>query len=299
MSKKFLNRCLYSLNRHFKAPPNISFQTRRDYLLGLTKMVRDLHAGGYQISLISNLNTKHVHYLLDRWTKEGMSAATIKNRLSQLRYLAKLLKKPDLLPASNIELNVPKRSYISTKSKAINNFDYTRFKDPFIQFSVRLQQEFGLRREESIKFIVSSADQGKYIRLQDSWTKGKIERTIPVKHPAQRALLNELHSVMARDQSLIPEGKTYAEQKKLYDEEVHLSGYKNLHGLRHAYAQKCYHELTASLTNSKGWKAPFAGGPARSSLSKADRIVDGKARLIISGLMGHCRMQISAIYLGR
>lgn len=38
--------------------------------------------------------------------------------------------------------------------------------------SLQLQQAFGLRREESIKFQPRYADRGDHIALKGSWTKG-------------------------------------------------------------------------------------------------------------------------------
>ena len=37
--------------------------------------------------------------------------------------------------------------------------------------SLELQQAFGLRREEAIKFIPSFADRGDHLVLKASWTK--------------------------------------------------------------------------------------------------------------------------------
>jgi hypothetical protein len=65
-----------------------------------------------------------------------------------------------------------------------------------------------------------------------------------------------------------------------------------LHGLRHAYAQRRYEELT-------GWKAPVAGGPAAKSLNEEQRALDRGARETISRELGHDREQITAVYLGR
>jgi hypothetical protein len=64
-----------------------------------------------------------------------------------------------------------------------------------------------------------------------------------------------------------------------------------LHGLRHAYAQRRYKELT-------GWKAPVAGGPATKSLNEEQRALDRGARQTISRELGHDRISISAVYLG-
>ena len=57
--------------------------------------------------------------------------------------------------------------------------------------SLRLQQAFGLRREESIKIRPSGADQGNALRLQASWTKGGRERVIPIGMLEQRAVVDQ------------------------------------------------------------------------------------------------------------
>jgi len=65
-----------------------------------------------------------------------------------------------------------------------------------------------------------------------------------------------------------------------------------MHGLRHAYAQQRYQEIT-------GWKSPAAGGPQSSQLNAESKKTDLDARLMISKELGHEREQITAVYLGR
>ena len=281
----------------FKDQHRIAFETKHDYQLGLQKMAVDLHAGGYPLSHIRDIKPKHVEYLLKTWQQNGLGQGTIKNRLSQVRYLAEYIKKPTLLPKSNAEMNVAKRSYMAKESKAIHYIDPSHFENTLIRYSVQLQQHFGLRREESIKFIVSYADQGNHIRLKDSWTKGGIARTIPITTEAQRTLLNEIKSIIGRGHSLIPTDKTYGSQRKIYDAAVQTSGYKNLHGLRHAYAQRRYFEITQQLSG-QGWHPPFNGGPSKKTLLPHQKPIDEEARLIISHELGHSRLQIAGVYLG-
>jgi len=45
--------------------------------------------------------------------------------------------------------------------------------DPFTALSLRLQEAFGLRREESIKLRPTWADRGGMLHLKASWTKGE------------------------------------------------------------------------------------------------------------------------------
>lgn len=276
----------------------LAFETKYDYMVGIKKMAEDLHVGGYPLSNIKDIKPKHVEYLIQEWKKTSLSNATIKNRLSQVRFLAEQIKKPNLISKSNNDLNIAKRTYIAKESKAIHSFDSSKFENPFICYSVQLQQQFGLRREESIKFIASYADKGDYIQLKDSWTKGGIARAVPITTDEQRALLNEIKSVIGRGKSLIPIEKNYGLQRKIYDAAVKAAGYKNLHGLRHAYAQRRYFEITSDLSNGQGWKAPFNDGPTRKDLTQNQKMIDDEARLIISNELGHSRKQISKVYCG-
>ena len=94
--------------------------------------------------------------------------------------------------------------------------------------------------EEWIKIIPSKAlytdpDGNKYLKLDPSWTKGKVGRTIPIRNESQVHAI-ENAKVVAQGKSLIPD-KTFIQQRKYYDRVTREQGYYNLHGLRHAYAQ--------------------------------------------------------------
>lgn len=157
--------------------------------------------------------------------------------------------------------------------------------------SLQLQQAFGLRREESIKFQPRYADRGDQIALKGSWTKGGRERTVPITTAEQRRVLDQAHQ-LAGAGSLIPAHKSFIQQRNTYDGQCKAAGLSNMHGLRHRYAQDRYEVLT-------GWKAPAAGGPSARSLTPAQRIMDAQARQAISRELGHERTQITAVYLGR
>lgn len=63
--------------------------------------------------------------------------------------------------------------------------------DPYTAMSLRLQEAFGLRREESIKIQPGWADRGDVLMLKSTWTKGCKERDIPIRNETQRDLLNQ------------------------------------------------------------------------------------------------------------
>jgi integrase len=126
--------------------------------------------------------------------------------------------------------------------------------------------------------------------LKASWTKGGRARTVPIRTDEQRQLLEDVKN-LARGGALIPPDRNYVEQLHRYERQLRNAGLTKLHGLRHAYAQQRYEELT-------GWKAPVAGGPAAKSLHEAQRALDRGARETISRELGHERISISAVYLG-
>jgi integrase len=157
--------------------------------------------------------------------------------------------------------------------------------------TLELQQAFGLRREEAIKIQPDLADKGDALWLKPSWTKGGRAREIPIRTETQRAALQRARDFAGKG-SLIPAEKTYVQQLRLYEGQCIRAGLSRMHGLRHAYAQRRFQELT-------GFPAPLAGGPNRSALSADERALDEKARAVISQELGHHRTAVTVVYLGR
>lgn len=297
MSKRFLKNAHYSIHQLIKRAGQLSFQSRYDYEQGLKLAITQLHEGGYQVSNIYHLKEKHVQVLIERWQQEQLNPATLKNRLSQLRYAANHINKPHIISSSNTVLGLANRSYQDLPQRAIHDLDLSKIENLAIRRSITLQKLFGLRREECLKFIPSFADRGDHILLKASWTKGAIERTVPITHAEQRAFLDELGKIIPPGASLIPADKTYKQQRDLYDAAVKGSGYKNLHGLRHAYAQNRYKELTDIATQGQGWFSPKQGGPTKKEMSARQKIIDEQVRLVISNQLGHSRIGITRTYL--
>ena len=163
--------------------------------------------------------------------------------------------------------------------------------DPFTALSLRLQEAFGLRREESIKLRPTWADRGDVLHLKASWTKGGKERDIPIRTEAQYAPLQESKQ-LAGAGSFIPVEMSYRDQLNRFKAQAAQAGIERVHVLRHHYAQTRYAELT-------GRKAPAAGGQTSKQLSADQKVIDWQARLTISRQLGHEREQITAVYVGR
>jgi hypothetical protein len=285
------------LNYHLKQLCNRnrdgSFATRADRERMLALFANQLHEMGFRHLRVENLKPKHIEALVQRWKAEDISAGTMKNRLAVLRWLAEKIGKENIVARENDAYAIERRQFVTNqdKGKDLDPAQVEKVQSPYVAMSLRLQETFGLRREESIKIRPGWADQGNALRLKDSWTKGGRERVVPIGTPEQRAVLNEAKQ-LAKGGSLIPQGSIYKDQLKAFRAECKRVGINGVHGLRHRYAQERYFQKT-------GWPCPARGGPTTNQLSPEQRSVDQRARLEISLELGHGRGQVTAIYLGR
>lgn len=248
---------------------------------------------GFRNLDIGSLKPKHVEALVAYWKAEGLSAGTMKNLMTAVRYWAEHIGKDNVVKRSNRAYGIDDRVFVTNKSKAteVTGPQLSRVTDPNTRMSLRLQEAFGLRREESLKLKPVLADKGNCLCLQASWTKGGKSREIPITTASQRAVLDEAKALAGKG-SLIPAALRYKDQLNRFKAECQKAGICNVHGQRHGYAQQRYEALT-------GWKAPACGGPTSRQLTAEQRELDRAARLLISKELGHEREQITAIYLGR
>lgn len=274
-----------------------SFATHQNRQERLKQAMSELTNLNYRIQDVKQLKGKHIRALVQHWQKNGLAIGTIKNRMADLRWLATKIGNPRIVERSNSSYDIENRKYVDNHRNIAKNAsasDLSRLTDDFTRLSMRLQSEFGLRREESIKFQPKFADRESKIFLKASWCKGGREREIPVRTQSQRELLNEIHEFCRRNQtkSLIPANLNYYQQLRRYEYQSEKSGNTKNHGFRHAYAQQRYFELT-------GRDCPKCGGKTARMLSQSEKQGDLEARLQISQELGHNREEITAVYLGR
>jgi len=286
--KHQLQRSLYSILKHNK---DGSFETQSARQKTLSKAATDLSAKNYKLRHINGLKQKHIVFLNQLWQSQNLSTATIKNRNAHLRWLCEKINKSNMVP-TNDQLGLGKRKYASTQSKAIDlkEVDLSKITNDYVKIQIHLQRYLGLRREECIKLKPHLADKGQYLVLQPSWCKGGKGRIIPILSAEARYWLDEAKKIVRSDQSLIPKNKKYIQHRNLYDKQIQRAGIKHAHGLRHAYAQERYFQLT-------GWKCPKQCGPESKSLKGNLKKTDRLARLTISQELGHERIAITGIYL--
>ncbi len=265
---------------------HLSFTSQRDYKRILDDCISTLHQRGFFIDHIKQLKQKHIQTLVNFWKENQLTTRTIKNKLSVLRFACEAMRKPNVI-LDNPHYQLAIQTKVD-KQRAIFTIDLNQFPDMYLRYSIALQQAFGLRREEAMKFNPIIADKGSFIQLKASWTKGGIERDVPITTEAQRQLINDIRDAIG-NASLIPPYLTYIQQRRRYDDAVKKSDYRNLHGLRHAYAQLRYEVLT-------GWPAPKNGGKLFKDMTAEEKITDRKMRLMISRELGHSRLEIVKNY---
>jgi integrase len=269
-----------------------SFRTRSDRGKQLQLIANQLHELGFRQMQITSLKEKHVVALVEHWQQHDLSDGSIKNRMANLRWWADKIQKP-VIANDNSHYGIGRRQYVTNtdKSVEVSAHQLSKISNDYVRASLMLQDAFGLRREEAIKFSPSYADKGAYLQLKGSWTKGGKPRVVPIQTQHQRDVLKHVRELVGGG-ALIPANKNFIQQLRVYERQTANAGLSKLHGLRHGYAQRRYEELT-------GRPSPAAGGEIKSALTAQEKAADHAARLLVSKELGHEREQITAVYLGR
>lgn len=284
-----MDNLAYDLKNLAFAAGDGSHLTKAQRHMGLQMIARELKGLGYKLPGASSLKRKHVDALVAHWSARGVSPGTIKNRMSWVRWWAGRVRRGSVVPNANATLEIPTRTGWKG-NKAHVTTDKMQDLPEWMQRAMRLQMAFGLRLEESLKFNTGLADRGDHLALKASWCKGGRARTIPVTHPRQRALLDEI-TREAKGGRIIPDGMGYIQARKALEHAAWGAGIRNVHGHRHWYAQWRYRTLT-------GAPCPAAGGKTYDGMTKGERAADYHARLAISHELGHNRLEITNTYLG-
>ena len=284
-----LSMDLLRLTRRSRQGARSTQYNRKRGLLAMAGELKDL---GYKLPSAKSIKPKHVHALLEKWQSAECTPATIRNRLTWARWWAEQVNKGSVISKDNADYAANERNDCS-KNRA-QPFDRNKFEKidcKYVQAALMLQSAFGLRREEAMKFQPEYAIQKGYIRLKSSWTKGGRYREIPITSESQKQVLSVVQKVAGND-SLIPNNLSYKQQLKRYEYQTLKVGWRNTHGLRHAYAQRRYLELTNR-------PCPFANGKHWHEMTEAERSEDRIARKQISAELGHGRISIVDVYIGK
>jgi len=269
-----------------------SFATQKNRLSSLVQMSKQINQLGYRVSYPKQLKPKHVDALVTKWKEDGITDGVMKNRLSVVRWWAEKVGKSSVVRNDNLSYGINNRTYVTNqdKSKSLDQGKLDQVRCEFLKTSLMLQEAFGLRREESIKFDARFAVKSDKIVLKDTWCKGGKQRSIPIETNKQRQVLERIERISTNG-CLIPPSKNYVQQLRRYENQTRLAGLDKMHGLRHRYAQDKYKAIT-------GTECKARGGLSRKDMTPKQKRLDTKARKIITQVLGHERLEIVAVYIG-
>ena len=167
-----------------------SYATQAKRMHHLMLIAYQLYDLGFRGIKPRSLKQNHVDALVKDWLRQELVVGTIKNRMAVLRWWAEKADRRNVVARSNAYYGIPDRQFVTNTSKAkeVSAQDLEGISDPHVRMSLELQQAFGLRREEAIKFIPDYADRRDHIVLKESWTKGGKERIVPVLPAATQAV---------------------------------------------------------------------------------------------------------------
>ena len=188
----------YDLKRLQAAHDDGSHGTRTARSYALAQIANTLHDLGFKGLRATGLKRKHVVALVREWKRQGRSIGTMKNRTAHIRWWAERIGRPGVVP-SNDALGIANRESVTNEDKSVmlDPDKLALVKDEHVVMALRLEADFGLRREEAIKFTPSRDDRGDRIRLKGSTTKGGRPREIPVRNKGQRRSLDEARRLAA------------------------------------------------------------------------------------------------------
>ena len=313
--KMSLRGQLASLTEHNK---DNSFATRQDRNNVLFDVV-DILKKNFRLESLQNLKEKHITHIVEEWKISGITNATIKNRMSHLRWLAEKLNKKNMIPAKNSALGIANRATDSNTDKSwIPSQElYANLPEP-LQIHVDLMRHFGLRFREAALFRPKECASTQEIDIEKGTKGGRPrslkfnvlgednkQKTVDVHEmsDAQIDVVSRATEYVHRENQdcLIPKNVTY---KKWEDSTRNTysvvgmtkDGVGTPHGLRHHYAQERYRALT-------GWKTPAEMSTTersefRKNMTKEMKAKDISAKKTISTELGHGRVYITSTYVG-
>lgn len=281
-----------------------SYQTHNKRAQILYASFLELRGMGYKVDDTSNLKTKHIEALVERWEKDGQSPSTIQNKISVFRVFARWIGKAGMVRSADGLVKTPgaaTRTYVAKEPKgwtangvATSMIEQVERYDARVGMQLRCCLVFGLRMQEAIELKPHRADKGDYIVVSDG-TKGGRARVVPLDTPDKRDLLEKCKKLVGcfRNAYMGEPGNTLAQNKRRFF--YVMEKFKitrdalgvTAHGLRHEYVNKRYEELT-------GDKSPVEGG----AVAAENPELDHEARTVIAEEVGHTRPSIVSCYSG-
>ncbi len=292
-----------------------SAKTQYNHLRESLRFVDELRSCDSGVQKWSNITNKHVDLVVKSWQSRGLETSTIKENLAGVRATAAYFGN-ERISEKNSDFGIQNRIYITNHDKSVPQEVYERvlgelrespeMNDQRVAAQIELMREFGLRKEEAFKMNPerSLLHDGRLF-ITDG-TKGGLDRVISDLSDSQRGALAHASELAGRNGNTIPDNLKERAWEKIFYKTLAGHGLSkkdcgaSSHGLRHAYAQQRYEQLT-------GFKAPckFATkddfrNVAYQSAGADWKKLDQDARLFLKSELGHGpdRDDVVSQYLG-
>ncbi len=282
-----------------------SFETTRSRSDVLYLAFRQLREElGCKLQDVRIFRTRHLRKLVSLWVSQGIEASTINLRLSVLRAFARWIGKAGVVPKTNdlgrigvsprcaarVSVAMEDKSWEGVDREAV--FRAVDAVDRRYGLIFRVQDAFGLRRLEAIRFCPHEDDRGDRLCIF-AGTKGGRLRYVPVATAEDRALVASCKEVVAPHDSLSGKDVPLKLARRRYKHLAERFGITRCglgvtgHGLRHGYIHRRYRAAFGVEVPVRDGGAPRVAGDAAEAAKKE-----------IAEAVGHSRASILTAYAG-
>jgi len=204
----------------------------------------------YGLESINNLKPGHIQGVFSDMKDGGMSQSQLTSYATAARVIAKGIGKENIVPPDNKSLGISRAGEryrpIDANLEKLEQIKNDLYKEgKWLGLAAEMREQFGLRVRESLGSVNTVQHPNGTLELEVRWAKGGRHRTVPIKTPAQRDIVQCVQQYVRENglTSLIPKKFDKAEgiqhQKEKLDKfGAHKSTNSNAHAARHHYAQE-------------------------------------------------------------
>ena len=130
-----------------------SYATLAQRLSLLTLRANKLHELGYRQLDAQSLKPKHVEALVKHWLSKDLAIATMKNRMSVLRWWAEKVGRQNVIARTIDHYGIPERQFVTNISKAqnVNNEALSKVCDNHVRMSLEHAKVMAIVLRKQIK----------------------------------------------------------------------------------------------------------------------------------------------------
>ena len=276
---------------------NLSEKTKFNIRNEATSIARDLISAGLRKNgSAKNITVENIQSVVSAWRERGLAIGTIQNKMTVVRQI--LSAADNKISISNAQLGINSGRDVlnsanidkSCRLSEAQLLQVNQLNDKTTAGAIKLAAAYGLRRDESLRVVHAltlnhSVTEGNKLNIKAGWGKGSRPRSFEMRDGGQ-----VLREVAQEVRGLKIQGRIENFRNR-FENTVKKLGIKP-HGLRHAYIQDRYKDIS-NLT------APSAGGLRYADMTDKQREIYHSTCKAISPEVGHTRESIIRTYVGK